>query len=302
MVLGQLLTYRMDVPQEGRITFSPRNKNANVELRIAVMPTRHGLRAALRLPTDQGSPRTLEALGLAQPVLQMLRLFAASDAGMLLVTGPAGSGKTTTLYALLQHIVTTHPGLSVVALEDPVERDLPGVTQIEVSAFGELTYEVALRSMLRQDPQVLMIGEIRDAATATLAVQAALSGHRLISTMHASTPGGAIARLLEMGIEPYQISSALCGVISQRLLRRTATARDGSTQYQGRFALAQALTLQGPVRQAVLTRADVQTLDAAAATQSSHFSNLRQAALEAVARGQTDLAEVNRVLGADTTL
>src|SRR5207249_6151874 len=134
--------------------------------------------------------------------------FAASDAGMLIVTGPAGSGKTTTLYALLQQIVERTPGVSVIALEDPVERDLPGVTQIEVSNFGELTYERALRSILRQDPQVLMLGEIRDSATASLAMQAALSGHRLISTLHASTPAGAIARLLEMGVEPYQLTSA----------------------------------------------------------------------------------------------
>ncbi len=122
---------------------------------------------------------------------------------MLILAGPAGSGKTTTIYALLQHIASTSPGLSIVALEDPVERNLPGVTQIEASPFGELTYERALRSILRQDPQVLMLGEIRDAATASIAIQAALSGHRLISTLHAATPAGAIARLLEMGVEPY---------------------------------------------------------------------------------------------------
>src|SRR5207237_4993168 len=116
----------------------------------------------------------------------------------------------------------TSPGLSIIALEDPVERELPGVTQIEVSPFGELTYERALRSILRQDPQVLMLGEIRDSATASLAIQAALSGHRLISTLHAGTPAGAIARLLEMGVEPYQLTSALFGVVAQRLLRRAS--------------------------------------------------------------------------------
>src|SRR5207237_4547246 len=153
-------------------------------------------------------------------VLQALKNFAASDSGMLLVSGPAGSGKTTTIYALLQHISSVSPGLSLVSLEDPVERDIPGVTQIEVSPFGQLTYERALRSILRQDPQVLMLGEIRDAETASLAIQAALSGHRLICTLHAATPGGAVARLLEMGLEPYRITSALYGVIAQRLLRK----------------------------------------------------------------------------------
>src|SRR4030095_2099014 len=118
----------------------------------------------------------------------------------------------------------TSTGHSIIALEDPVERDLPGVTQIEVSPFGELTYEKALKSILRQDPQVLMLGEIRDAATASLAVQAALSGHRLICTLHAATPGGAISRLFEMGLEPYQITSATFGVVAQRLLRRRAPA------------------------------------------------------------------------------
>src|SRR4030095_16907192 len=125
----------------------------------------------------------------------------------------------------LQHIAEISRGsTSIVALEDPVERDIPGVTQIEVSPFGQRTYERALRSILRQDPQVLMLGEIRDAATATLAVQAALSGHRLICTMHAATPAGAIARLFEMALEPYQVTSALFGVLNQRLLRRRAPA------------------------------------------------------------------------------
>ncbi len=138
---------------------------------------------------------------------------------MLLLTGPAGSGKTTTIYALLEHLVAHSPGLSIMSLEDPVERDIPGVTQIEVSPFGQLTYERVLRSLLRQDPQVLVLGEIRDAITAGLAAQAALSGHRLISTMHAGSPGGAIVRLLEMGLEPYQIASGLFGVVAIRLVR-----------------------------------------------------------------------------------
>jgi Tfp pilus assembly pilus retraction ATPase PilT len=226
MVLAHLLTYRLDVPQEGRLTI-PRDPSvagspppgpagtdsppaaAPLDLRLAVMPTTHGLRAVLRLPAELTQPHRLDALGLPAPVLAGLHKFAAADAGMLLVTGPAGSGKTTTIYALLRHIVDHSPGLSVVALEDPVERDVPGVTQIQVQPFGELTYERTLRSILRQDPQVLMLGEIRDAATASLAVQAALSGHRLVCTLHAATCGGAVARLLEMGIEPYQITSAL---------------------------------------------------------------------------------------------
>jgi type II secretory ATPase GspE/PulE/Tfp pilus assembly ATPase PilB-like protein len=220
MVMAQLLTYRLDIPQEGRIRTQLRTDAPPLEMRLAIIPTTHGLRAAVRMPAELIQPRTLEQLGLPAHVLEGLKRFAATDAGMLLVTGPAGSGKTTTIYALLEYIAKSSPGLSIVSLEDPVERHIPGVTQIEVSPFGELTYERALRSIVRQDPQVLMLGEIRDADTASLATQAALSGHRLICTLHASSPGGAIARLLEMGLEPYRITSAVYGVVAQRLLRK----------------------------------------------------------------------------------
>jgi general secretion pathway protein E len=241
---------------------------------------------------------------------------------MLIVTGPAGSGKTTTLYALLRHIVDTSPGTSVIALEDPVERDLPGVTQIEVSPFGELTYEKALRSILRQDPQVLMLGEIRDADVATLAVQAALSGHRLCFTLHAATPATAISRLLEMGLEPYQVTSSLYGVLAQRLLRRRATAvpqlvgqtflsarvepsahqpvsasASGSTShYQGRFPIAEFARSTAELRQAILDRTDADQL-ANTLRADPHYQTLRQSADEAVKAGLTDAAEVARALG-----
>jgi type II secretory ATPase GspE/PulE/Tfp pilus assembly ATPase PilB-like protein len=148
---------------------------------------------------------------------------------MLIVTGPAGPGKTTTIYALLAYLAAHSPGSSIVSLEDPVERSLPGITQIEVKPFGQLTYEKALRSILRQDPQILMVGEIRDAATAQLALQAAMTGHRLITTLHASTAAGAIARLLEMGLESYQVTNALWGVLAQRLLRKTSSVNAVST-------------------------------------------------------------------------
>jgi general secretion pathway protein E len=292
MVMAGLLTYRLDVPQEGRVTITA---PARLELRVAVMPTTHGQRAAVRLPADglAGRPATLADLGLPPAAEAGLRAFAASDGGLLIVTGPAGSGKTTTLYALLSHLSAASPGLSLVALEDPVERDLPGVTQIEVSPFGQLTYELALRSILRQDPQVLMLGEIRDAATATLAVQAALSGHRLACTFHAATAGGAIARLVEMGVEPYQLTSALFGVLSQRLLRRRAG--DG---YRGRVPIATFARLDGPARAAVLRREDAAAIDGGLREQPGVL-DLRAEAASLVARGVTDAAEVARVLGGE---
>lgn len=292
MVMAQLLTYRLDVPQEGRLTFQASERNGLLDVRLAVMPTTHGLRAAVRLPADLIQPHTLDELSLPASVLSGLHRFADADAGMLLLTGPAGSGKTTTIYALLAQIAQSRPGLSIISLEDPVERDLRGVTQIEVSPFGELTYERSLRSILRQDPQVLMLGEIRDAATASLAVQAALSGHRLISTLHAATPAGAIARLLEMGLEPYQITSALFGVVAQRLLRRS----DPSGEYRGRVPVAEMVLMDNPLRRAVLLRSDADALQRAYAEQPG-FVSMRQGGDELIKRKLTDVSEVERILG-----
>lgn len=292
MVMAQLLTYRQDIPQEGRLRFIGAGEGDAVEMRVSIIPTMHGLRAAVRLPAELVQPRTLEQLDLSDTVLDGLRRFAAADAGMLLVTGPAGSGKTTTIYALLEHIAAIQPGLSIIALEDPIERDLPGVTQIEVRPHGELTYDRALRSILRQDPQVLMLGEVRDAATASLAVQAALSGHRLVATLHAAGAGGAIARLLEMGIEPYQLSSALWGVLGQRLLRRRAE----SGGYSGRVPAAELAIMDDPLRQALLGRADAGSLQQIV-QQQGQFVSMRQAAMSLVNRGITDTAEMDRIFG-----
>lgn len=290
MVLAQLLTYRLDVPQEGRLSIELHTRK--LELRLSIMPTIHGLRAVLRLPADLSRPRALDELLLPQAVIHGLRRFAAADSGMLLITGPAGSGKTTTIYALLEFITAQSGGISVVALEDPVERALPGVTQIQVQPFGELTYERALRSILRQDPQVLMLGEIRDAATASLAVQAALSGHRLISTFHAGTCGGAISRLLDMGIEPYQITSTLFGVVTLRLLRR----KDTNGNYRGRIPAAEIALLDDALRRDILARADAGSLDRHIRARPGHI-DLRASAVAMAEQGITDESEITRVLG-----
>jgi general secretion pathway protein E len=293
MVMARLLTYRLDVPQEGRISLPQSDGAGPIELRLAIMPTIHGPRAALRMPADHIQPAVLEDLDLPKIVLDGLKRFAASDAGMLILTGPAGSGKTTTIYALLRHILQSHPGVSIVALEDPVERDLPGVTQIEVSPFGQLTYERALRSILRQDPQVLMLGEIRDAATASLAVQAALSGHRLITTLHAATPGGAIARLLEMGIEPYQLTSSIFAIVSQRLARRKSP--DG--QYHGRVPLAEWVSIDAPLRKAILDQNDADNLQHIYRDQPG-YQTLARVGQALIEQGVTDATELNRAIGA----
>ena len=195
------------------------------------------------------------------------------------------------MYALLRQIARLNPGVSIIALEDPVERDVPGVTQIEVAPFGQLTYERALRSILRQDPQVLMLGEVRDAATASLAVQAALSGHRLITALHAGTPAGALTRLIEMGIEPYQLTSSIHGIVAQRLIRRKSTDGPG---YRGRVPLAEFVAMDAPLRKAVLQRADASTLAASYSGQAGHQS-LREVGQNLVRDGITDDAELGRL-------
>lgn len=311
MVLAHLLTYRLDVPQEGRAAIHVRN--SEIEIRISVIPTIAGLRGAVRLPAAN-EKRELGHLGLSHAIVENLYRFARADSGMLLVTGPAGSGKTTTIYALLAHLAGLDQGLSIVTLEDPAERAIAGITQIEVKPFGQLTYEKALRSILRQDPQVLMLGEIRDAATAQLAIQAAMSGHRLISTLHAGTAAGAIARLLEMGVEPYQITSSVWGVLGQRLLRRyadpnsrdstsrgtavrsTAAIDDCSAQYHGRMAVGELLVMDGDLRSVLLERPDARRLEEAASAQLG-FVSLRAATGELVKAGVTDQSEMDRVLG-----
>ncbi len=291
MVAAQLLTYRLDVPQEGRLPLRLHGHEAPVQTRLAIMPTTHGLRAAVRMPAELLQPRTLDDLGLPPAVLSHLRTFAAGDSGMLVLAGPAGAGKTTAVYALLEHIVAASPGVSVISLEDPVERDVPGVTQIEVRPFGELTYARALRSILRQDPQVLALGEVRDAETAALAVQAALSGHRLVTTLHAGTPEAAIVRLIEMGLERYQVASAVWGVAALRLLRR----REGEG-YRGRVPAAVVGRVDDEVRRAILDGGDAVALRRAMALQSS-YGTLHDAAAQLVEGGVTDQAEVDRVLG-----
>jgi type II secretory ATPase GspE/PulE/Tfp pilus assembly ATPase PilB-like protein len=292
MVLAQLLTYRMDIPQEGRIRTSVGGTGQPLDLRLAIMPIAHGLRAVVRLPAELTQPRELAELGLPEFCLGALTRFAAADQGMLLVTGPAGSGKTTTIYALLSHISATSPGLSIISLEDPIERLVPDITQIEVTPHGQLTYERALKSILRQDPQVLMLGEIRDTATASLAIQASLTGHRLIATMHAGDPATAVARLLEMGIEPYQVTSSLFGVLTQRLLRRRAAVGG----YKGRIPAAEFAYLDAPARTAILARADADTLKNIFHQQPGH-ATIRAAADRLVQQGQTDESEIRRVLG-----
>jgi type II secretory ATPase GspE/PulE/Tfp pilus assembly ATPase PilB-like protein len=281
MVMARLLTYRSDIPQEGRVSIDVPHA---MDLRLSVIPTVHGLRAVIRMPADLIAPHRLEDLNLPKRCYQFLKEFCAADSGMLIITGPAGSGKTTTIYALLQHLAESRRGESIISLEDPIERTIRGVTQIEVSTSGAMNYQTALRSVLRQDPQTLAIGEIRDGATASLAVQAALTGHRLLSTLHAGSPVGAIRRLLEMGVERYQLDHSIFGFLNQRLVRRKTP-----NGYCGRLPIAESLRIGGELTSTVLLGHDK--------AEDGNAQSLTSAARALVAAGHTDEAEVCRVLG-----
>ena len=240
--------------------------------------------AALRL--------SLEALGLPEPARKGLERALAQPEGVILLTGPSGSGKTTTLYSSLAHIREQSFSRSMVSVEDPVERRIPGVIQTEINAASGLDFATALRSLLRQDPDVLLLGEIRDRETAAIALEAGLTGHLVAATIHAGTAPQVFARLLEMGVEPFVATTAVRGVLAQRLVRRVAPGGEG---YQGRVLMAEWLEMGPRLRRAVLDRSDGDALSAAAA--ESGFPTLRDSAEQLIRSGVTTPEEVDRVLG-----
>lgn len=298
-VLAGLLTYRSDIPQEGSIAAGA---DTPVDIRVATFPTIRGERAVLRFLGAARRMLRLEELGHAPATLAGLEALLAAPAGLVIVCGPAGSGKTTTLYALLERILRIRPGASVLAVEDPVEIRLAGVTQVQINPARGLTYAAALRSLLRQDPQVLMIGEIRDAETAGVVIEAALTGHQLFSTLHSGTAAEALVRLREMGVPAYQLTSTVQGVLAQRLLRTScAHCATGPTRcstclgtgYAGRAAIGHLVTMSAELRDALLGGADVAGLSATPLRTGS----LRADAERLLAEGRTTAAEVQRVLG-----
>jgi len=292
-VLGGLLTYRTDVPQEGAI--SRERSEFGCEIRVSSFPTIAGERVVLRLLGSALERLKLDQLGFTPELTARLCTHLTASQGLLLVCGPAGSGKTTTLHAMLTHLTEERPDQSIITVEDPVEVRLAGITQVEIHPQRGLTYPVVLRSLLRQDPQVLMVGEIRDAETAHIACEAALTGHLLLSTMHSGTPAEAIVRLREMGVPPYQITSALRGILAQRLLRTLAKGEQiEPPTYAGRTACGWLVELTGPLRAAILDEADSDRLSDPALSPGS----LRVDAERLVKAGKTTPDEVRRVLGA----
>lgn len=298
------------LPQDGRLRLAVRGHD--IDLRVATTPTINGESAVLRLLDRSNLTLDFAALGFDAAVLGKLRDTLALPNGIVLATGPTGSGKTTTLYAALAELNT--PQRKVLTIEDPIEYRLAGINQMQVNPSIGLDFATALRSFLRQDPDVIMVGEIRDAETAQVAVQAALTGHMILATLHTNTAASAVTRLLDMGVEPFLIASTLSAVLAQRLVRRLCpTCREAFTPavpvgdvttfyravgcsacdhsgYRGRIALVEFLVVDPVIAKLVLARAEARDL-AAASSATSMFAD----GLAKVRAGLTTIEEVLRV-------
>lgn len=215
-IMAQLDIAEKRVPQDGRIAL--RLAGRSIDVRVSTLPASHGERIVLRLLDKQNLAQDLAQTGMRPPVYAALQELLTRPHGILLVTGPTGSGKSTTLYAALGQLDSSR--LNIMTVEDPVEFDLPGIGQTQVNPKVDMSFARGLRAILRQDPDVVMIGEIRDAETASIAVQASLTGHLVLSTLHTNSAIGAIERLRDMGVEPFLLANSLTGVLAQRLVRR----------------------------------------------------------------------------------
>lgn len=241
-VSANIVTYQKGVPLDGRVESGPATLGRS--MRVSTYPTIHGEKAVVRILDSEVSLPALDGLGFTDDIVEGLRRWTDRPQGTLLLTGPSASGKTTTIYALLREMLN-QPKRSrhIVTIEDPVEYHLNGVTQSQIAPAQDFTYDAALRAVLRQDPDVLMVGEIRDPETAHAAVKAGLTGHLVVSTIHSASAAGVFSRLLDMGVEPYLIASSINGVLSQRLVRKVcqacATDYIPDAQQRARFGLSQ---------------------------------------------------------------
>lgn len=307
--MAKVASFRKSVPQDGRLSVD------GCEVRLATGPSHFGEKIIMRLVRQGGVLPQLESLGLLASELQRWQQALTQPQGLLLATGPAGSGKTTTLYASLRWLWQRQQqwlgpkqgaGLNVVTLEDPVELIVPEFTQTQVQPAAGMTFASGLRSLLRQDPDVILVGEIRDGETASAAVQSSLTGHLVLSTLHARDSVGVIPRMLELGVESYMLSAALCGMIYQRLLRLLCShcQKEGqpvgcsqcdSSGYRGRSAVAEILLVSESIRQGILDRAPLFKLRQMA--ESDGMVPLAEAARARANAGQTSLAEVRRSVG-----
>ena len=327
-VMSELDIAEKRVPQDGR--FKLRMPGKAIDFRVSIMPSVHGEDAVIRILdkesiSEQFRELRLDVLGFPEQELRRLRKYIAEPYGMVLVTGPTGSGKTTTLYAALSEIQTSED--KIVTIEDPVEYQLKGITQIPINEKKGLTFARGLRSILRHDPDKIMVGEIRDTETAQIAIQSALTGHLVFTTVHANNVVDVLGRFLNMGVEEYQFVSALNCVLAQRLVRTicpecrrpqevspeeleesgldpAAAARCtfqagagciecGGTGYRGRTAICELLDLSDRIREMILARRPTSEIRNAARAEGMRF--LRESAVDSAMRGITTLREINKV-------
>ncbi len=284
------------LPQDGRISL--RIGTRAVDVRVSTLPSAHGERAVLRLLDKSESKLTLESVGMQGDTLERFEKLIAQPHGIILVTGPTGSGKTTTLYAALARLDASRS--NIMTVEDPIEYELPGVGQTQINAKIELTFAKALRAILRQDPDVIMIGEIRDFETAQIAIQASLTGHLVLATLHTNDAVSAVTRLTDMGVEPFLLSSSLLGVLAQRLVRKLCPVCAGAgcdacgqTGYQGRTGIFELLVADDEV-QALIHGKAAESLLFEAGTRGG-LRSMRDDGERLVEAGITSRAELLRV-------
>ena len=283
-------------PQDGRARVSVRG--SVVDLRVSTLPASHGEKIVIRVLDASGGLRSLDSIGFEAADLSRIRRLLEQREGLVLVTGPTGSGKTTTLYAALREIQAR--GVNVVTVEDPIEYRLPGIVQVQVHERAGLTFGAALRSIMRQDPDVILIGEIRDRETAEIAIQASLTGHLVLSTLHTNDATSAITRLIDIGVPGYQIATAVKGVVAQRLVRRVCAecqargcAACDMAGYRGRVAIAEILISDGEFERRVAAGASGESLTEAA--RLNGCVSLWSSGTALVRRGATTMDELRRV-------
>ncbi len=326
-IMSNLNIAERRVPQDGRFKIRALGKEADI--RVSMLPTVHGEKIVMRILDKSALASSLGTLGLDPRSLDNLRFAIAQPHGMILVTGPTGSGKTTTLYSCLQEL--NQPDVNIITVEDPVEYQLGGINQVQTQSEVGLTFAAGLRSILRQDPDIVMVGEIRDGETASIAVQAALTGHLVLSTLHTNDAAGAIARLMFMGVEPFLLSSSLimtqaqrlfrklCGVCKQPIQLPVETLRAnhmdpdqfkdvqffgprgcpkcGNTGYRGRGSIMEILLLNDAIRAMILKSANAGAIREIAV--QNGMLTLRDMGLFRVKEGVTTLEEVLRVTGSE---
>ncbi len=295
-IMAELDIAEKRLPQDGRISL--RIGTRAVDVRVSTLPSAHGERAVLRLLDKSGTKLSLESVGMTGETLRRFLELITQPHGIILVTGPTGSGKTTTLYAALSRLDASSS--NIMTVENPIEYELPGIGQTQVNAKIDLDFAMALRAILRQDPDVIMIGEIRDHETAQIAIQASLTGHLVLATLHTNDAPSAVNRLIDMGVEPFLLSSSLLGVLAQRLVRKLCVHCQGQgcphcsqTGYQGRTGIFELMVANDAIRAQIHNRAS--EADIRAAALGAGMTQMRDDGERLVREGLTSREELVRV-------